>query len=193
MGAVGRFAAGQVKGDQVSATVRFSVDFGREPAARATERLTFLPPFAPAAETWARTIVESNIWIRCADGLIAASVSKKASNTPALLNRSNRFQTVFQWPYSFGSARQRTFSTVKKCIASRNRRSSAALRPRRGRHARNTSNVCSQSSSLIRVDNVPTLSFSRNPMNQNRFILEIGNFQYSQIRPHGLDLLGMAA
>jgi hypothetical protein len=114
MGAVGGFAAGQVEGNQVPATVRFAVDFGGEPALRATERLTLLPPFAPAAETWARTIVESNIWIRCAVGLIDASVSKKASNTPALLNRSKRFQTVFQWPYSFGSARQRTFSTVKK-------------------------------------------------------------------------------
>jgi hypothetical protein len=40
----------------------------------------------------------ANIWIRCADGLIAASVSKKASNTTALLKRSNRFHTLFQWP-----------------------------------------------------------------------------------------------
>lgn len=100
--------------------------------------------------------MESNIWIRCAVGLIAARVSKKASNTPALLSRENRFHTVFQCPYSLGSARQRTFSTVKKCSASRNLRSFSALRPRLGKHARNTSNVCSQSSSLIRVDNVPT-------------------------------------
>ena len=54
------------------------MDFRRETAARAAERLTVLPPFAPAAETWARTMVESNIWIRCADVLIEASVSKKA-------------------------------------------------------------------------------------------------------------------
>lgn len=44
VGAVGRFAAGQVEGDQVAATVRFSVDLGREPAARAAERLARLPP-----------------------------------------------------------------------------------------------------------------------------------------------------
>ncbi len=66
------------------------MDFRREPAARAAEGLTVLPPFAPAAETWARTMVLSNIWIRCADVLIEASVSKKASKTPALLNRSKR-------------------------------------------------------------------------------------------------------
>ena len=95
------------------------MDFRREPAARAAERLIFLPPFAPAAETWARTIVESNIWIKWADALISANVSKKASNTPALLSRSKRLHTEFQWPKRSGSARQRTFSTVKKCIASR--------------------------------------------------------------------------
>jgi len=70
-------------------------------------------------------------------GLIAANVSKKASNTPALLSRSNRFQTVFQWLNSFGNARQRTFSTVKKCSTSRNFRSSTALRARRGRQLEN--------------------------------------------------------
>jgi hypothetical protein len=62
------------------------------------ERLAFLPPFAPAAETCTRTMVESNIWIRWAEALIEASVSKKASNIPALLSRSNRFHTDFQWP-----------------------------------------------------------------------------------------------
>lgn len=191
VGAIGGFAAGQIESDQVSATIGFCVDFGREPALRATERLAVLPPFAPAAETCARTIVESNIWIRCAVGLIAASVSKKASNTPALLNRSNRFHTVFQFPYSLGSARQRTFSTVKKCSASKNRRSSAALRPRRGKHARNTSKVCAQSSSLIFVDIVPTPSVSRNPMNHLRFNLGIGKSHLSTIRPHGLAGLGV--
>ena len=45
------------------------------------------PPVAPAADTCARTMVESKIWIRCADELIEARVSKKASKTPALLGR----------------------------------------------------------------------------------------------------------
>ena len=93
---VGGFAAGQVEGDDVAGGVRFCVDFRGEATARATERLPFLPPFAPAADTCARTIVESNIWIKCADELIAASASKKASKTPALLSRSKRFHTLFQ-------------------------------------------------------------------------------------------------
>ena len=59
-------------------------------------------------------MVESNIWMRCADELIAASVSKKASKTPALLKRSKRFHTLFQGPKRSGNARHRMFSTVKK-------------------------------------------------------------------------------
>ena len=55
------FADGQVEGDDVAGGVRFCVDFRGEAATRATERLPFLPPFAPAADTCARTTVESNI------------------------------------------------------------------------------------------------------------------------------------
>ena len=58
---IGGFAAGQVEGDDVAGGVRFCVDLGGEAAARAPERLSFLPPFAPAAETCARPMVESNI------------------------------------------------------------------------------------------------------------------------------------
>lgn len=97
-GCAGNLATGQIERDDVARIVRFGVDFRCEPAARAAERLALLPPFAPAAETWARTMVESNIWIRWADALISANVSKKASNTPALLSRSKRFHTKFHWP-----------------------------------------------------------------------------------------------
>jgi hypothetical protein len=64
MGRVRCFTAGQVEGNDVARTVGFGMDFGREPAARPAESLALLPPFAPAAETCARTMVESNIWIR---------------------------------------------------------------------------------------------------------------------------------
>jgi len=147
-----------------------------------------LPPFAPAAEIWARTMVESNIWIKWADALISASVSKKASNTPALLSRSKRFHTEFQWPKRSGSARQRTFSTVKKCIASRNNRSSAALRPRRGRQARKTSSVFAQSVSVILVD-IADLQISRQPMNHTGFVPGTPKTIPESIRPHSLTLL----
>ena len=58
---VGGFAAGQVEGDDIPGGVRFCVDFRGEAATRPPERLPFLPPFAPAADTCARTTVESNI------------------------------------------------------------------------------------------------------------------------------------
>jgi hypothetical protein len=45
------FATGQVEGDDVAGGVRFRVDFRGEAAPRAAERLAFLPPFAPAADT----------------------------------------------------------------------------------------------------------------------------------------------
>ena len=55
------FAAGQIEGDDIPGGVRFCVDFRGEAAARTPKRLAFLPPFAPAADTCARTMVESNI------------------------------------------------------------------------------------------------------------------------------------
>jgi hypothetical protein len=82
------------------------VDFGGKPAARAPEGLVFLPPFAPAVETWARTTVESTIWTRCAVPLISAKMASIASKTPLWLSRQNRFHTLFQGPNSTGKARQ---------------------------------------------------------------------------------------
>ena len=45
------FAAGQVEGDDIPGGVRFCVDFRSEAPTRTPERLAFLPPFAPAADT----------------------------------------------------------------------------------------------------------------------------------------------
>ena len=104
--AVARLTLREVEGQRPPIQINLEVDLGRETAARAAQRLTLLPPFAPAAETWARTTVESNIWTRCAVRLRPASASKNASNTPARLRRQKRFQTEFQWPNSAGSARQ---------------------------------------------------------------------------------------
>ncbi len=106
MTAVARLACGQIEGDGQAAEIGLEVDLGREAAARAAEGLAVLPPFAPAAETWARAVVESNICTRWAVRLVAASASNMASNTPARLRRQKRFQTAFQSPNSAGSARQ---------------------------------------------------------------------------------------
>ena len=50
-----------MEGDREAVKIGLEMDFRREAAARPAERLIFLPPFAPAAETCARTTVESNI------------------------------------------------------------------------------------------------------------------------------------
>jgi hypothetical protein len=48
---VAGLASGQVEVERVAVEIGLEVDFGRETAARAFERLMMLPPFAPAAET----------------------------------------------------------------------------------------------------------------------------------------------
>jgi hypothetical protein len=72
--AVAGLAAGQMEIERVAVEVGFKVDFGREAAARAAERLALLPPLAPAAETWARAVVLSNIWTNCAVWLSSANI-----------------------------------------------------------------------------------------------------------------------
>jgi hypothetical protein len=63
LGAVADFTAGQMEVERVAIEISLEVDFGRE-AARAAERLALLPPFAPAAETWARAVVLSKNCIK---------------------------------------------------------------------------------------------------------------------------------
>src|SRR5215210_6717282 len=158
---------------------------GREAPARAAQRLILLPPMAPAAETCARTTVESNIWIRCAVWLIAARASKKASNTPAWLKRQKRFHTEFQFPHSAGRARQVMLGTQKSCTASRKIRSFRPLAPRRERQARNTSSTVAQSSSVIRVSMVGSSQTDLPSVTDPR-TWESTHYILSPIRPHGL-------
>ena len=91
---------------RVAFGVRAEVDFGREAAARAAERLLLLiPPFTPAACWCARTIVESMACSSSAGGPSEASISKAASQTPSLLQRVKRTKTEFQLPYRLGMSR----------------------------------------------------------------------------------------
>lgn len=61
---VGFLAFGQIEGDRTAVEMGLEMDFRREATVRAAEGLALLPPFAPAAETCARTTVESNICTR---------------------------------------------------------------------------------------------------------------------------------
>src|SRR4029077_18369821 len=64
--AITGFTAGEMDGNWQATEVGLQVNLGRETATRAAKRLIMLPLFAPAAETWARTTVESNICAKCA-------------------------------------------------------------------------------------------------------------------------------
>ena len=99
--------------DWQTVEVGLQMDLARKSASRPTERLILLPPFAPAAETWARTTVLSNICTSAAGVLVSARSWKNTSNTPAWLSRQNRFQMLFQLPNSAGSARHVMLCTVK--------------------------------------------------------------------------------
>ena len=57
--AVGRLAAGEVEGKWLTDGITETMNLTGEPAPRAAKSLFASPPFAPAAETWPRTVVES--------------------------------------------------------------------------------------------------------------------------------------
>ena len=57
--AIRRFADGQVEGDGSFSGISQTVKFTGEPAPRAAKSASMSPPFPPAAETWARTVVLS--------------------------------------------------------------------------------------------------------------------------------------
>lgn len=71
--AIRGLGAGQMEVERQPIEVALDVDLRAEAAAGAAKCLIWLPPFAPAAETWARAVVLSNIWINPAVSLQAAS------------------------------------------------------------------------------------------------------------------------
>ena len=58
-GKIVAITGGDQERERTAAVFSQRVDFGGAPAARATDRLLEVPPFAPAAERWALTCVES--------------------------------------------------------------------------------------------------------------------------------------
>jgi hypothetical protein len=110
---VGLLAAGDLEGERMAVEIGLQVDLRGKPAPRPAEPVRLGPPFAPAAETWARTTVLSNICTPCAVRLHSASREKKASNTLARPRREKRFHTLFHFPNRSGSARHVMLCTAK--------------------------------------------------------------------------------
>jgi hypothetical protein len=110
--------------------VAAQVQLGREATAGAAQRLSVLPPLAPAACWWARTTVASSICSRSSAAPLPAKAVNTASNTPRSRQRAKRRQTVFHRPYRSGIARQLAPSRARHRMPSRWRRASWLGRPR---------------------------------------------------------------
>lgn len=102
--AVGRFAGREVEGERDAVGVTETMNFTGEPAPRTAKRLFTSPPFAPAAETWPRTVVLSMLW-RELSAIAWARVVATASQIPALLQRRKRWYTLDHLPYFSGRSR----------------------------------------------------------------------------------------
>ena len=102
--AVRRFAAGEMEDERDAVGITETMNFTGEPAPRAAKSLFASPPFAPAAETWPRTVVESMLW-RELSAIAWASLEATASQMPASLQRRKRWYTVIHLPYFSGTSR----------------------------------------------------------------------------------------
>jgi len=103
--AVCRLAAGEVEGERDAGGITETVNLTGEPAPRAAKSLFASPPFAPAAETWPRTVVLSTLW-RELSAIAWAKVVATTSQIPAMLHRRKRWYTVIHLPYLSGTSRQ---------------------------------------------------------------------------------------
>ena len=103
--AVRRFAAGEIEGKREPGGINEKMNFTGEPAPRPAKSLFVSPPFAPAADTWPRTVVLSMLW-RELSAIAWARVVATASQMPAALHRRKRWYTVIHLPYFSGTSRQ---------------------------------------------------------------------------------------
>ena len=129
-----RFAAGEVEREREASGITETMNFTGEPAPRAAKSLFASPPFAPAAETWPRTVVESTLCRRLS-AIAWANVVATASHTPAWLQRRKRWYTVIHLPYFSGTSRHGAPVRMRQRIPLTMARLSCAgraLRPRSG-------------------------------------------------------------
>lgn len=110
--AVRCLAGREVEDEGDASGITETMNFTGEPAPRAAKSLFASPPFAPAAETWPRTVVESILW-RSLSAIASASRDATASQTPARLQRRKRWYTVIHLPYFSGTSRQG--APVRRC------------------------------------------------------------------------------
>jgi hypothetical protein len=115
--AIGRLAAGQERIDRVAERATAHVHLGAEPAPAARRVAPLLRP--PAADGWARTVVESRM-SHPGSGSRRALLTRPRA--PRAAHRSNRRPWLFQLPSRSGSSRQGAAVRATDGTASTNRR-----------------------------------------------------------------------
>src|SRR6185437_5613789 len=148
-GAVVGFPWRQKETDRKTRSVGPKVDLGREAAARTAKSLVLSPPFAPAAQWCARTMVLSII-CRASPPPPSARAASIRSQSPLAVQRRNWRCTEFQLPNSSGRSRQGAPVRVIQKMASSVRRWSRAGRPCNGPLSVTNGSKNAHSSSLSR-------------------------------------------
>jgi hypothetical protein len=163
--AVRRFAAGEVEDERDAVGVTETMNLTGEPAPRAAKSLFASPPFAPAAETWPRIVVESMPW-RELSAIAPANVEATASQTPASLQRRKRWYTVIHFPYFSGMSRHGAPVRMRQRMPFTMGRLSEAGRLFRPRSAGSKS-LRRRHSASLRSPRLKTASLESAALNQN--------------------------
>ena len=125
---VAPMARGDLEPDRQAKSIDSGMDLGRQPPARATDRVSFSPPFAPLASACALQIVAStNTYSKSGS---CDKALKRLSHIPASVQRRNRQCTVRQFPSCSGKSRQGDAVRASHRTASTKRRLSVPVRPR---------------------------------------------------------------
>ena len=119
-------ACGQDEANGITERIHACIDLRAQAAARTPDRLIFAP-FAPAACWCARTMVVSMIGYSKSG--FSTNALKMRSHTPFLAHRRKRWNTLFQWPNSFGRSRHGAPREPTKARHRQNRRLSSPCRP----------------------------------------------------------------
>jgi hypothetical protein len=167
------FSLGQMQFDWATLAIDRDVDLGTETTPGTSQRLIVLPPLAPAACWWARTIVESSNKLESSESLLTDS--KTRPQTPRLHQRLNLRKAEFHGPNRSGKSRHGDPVRAIQNTALRNNRLSAAVRPGSPALPGSTCLIAAHCSSEISCRRIKSPSMSqvmRNSLTQNGKILK---------------------
>lgn len=163
----------QMELGRLAPVINRDMDFGAEAATGTSQCLGVLPPFAPAACWWARTIVESSN--KFDNSSSPPSASSTRPQTPRLHQRLNLLYDVFQGPNRSGKSRQGAPVRAIQNTAFTNSRLSSAVRPGSPGLPGSKCAIavhCSSESSCRRISSPSMSQMMRNYLPQNGKLLK---------------------